>query len=176
MLPCSGVRGETVWKIGISPEIGLRRRSKGPKKPQSAASCCRRSALESPWTIFQTVSELDSSHLLARRVGYAPCPSSRSGLRCTYPSQRSERGFCDASLGRTLGHTPSGSRLRFVCSLQPLSGGGRLFTGCPRAPTRKSLSSTVEPSTYAVCQAAKGQNRAGRLSEKDVNCSLRSVA
>jgi hypothetical protein len=78
------------------------------------------------------------------------------------------KGPSDASVGRTLGHTPSGWRLRFVLVVSSHSKDVGDFSRVARAHRpAKSLRSTMQPSTYAVCQAAKWlKSSALRLSEK----------
>ena len=105
-----------------------------PTKPRSESY---------PNPFSDSLSTLDFSHLLTKKVGYAPRPSSPRGPIDAPTPQRSSKltllrkGSSEASLGHALGHMPIGHSLLFVVDGRHSQDVGRLFTGCPRAPTRK---------------------------------------
>ena len=139
-------------------------------EPERADRCLLEATFWASGAFSDSFSALDFSHLLARRVGYVPRPSSRRGLPCTYPSERSSKltalrkGLRKGLLRRfTVGptqrepHAPSGwRRLRFVRTQQPLpGGGGRFFMGWLRAPSRKK--SKEYHGTLDLCRLPGGQ-------------------
>src|SRR5215204_4061795 len=106
--------------------------------------------------------KLDFSHLLPKRVGHASRPSSRGGhFDAPIPERSSKlttprKNLSDAPLGPALVHTSFGHPYPAPRVRWALPGGKETFCGLPvRTDPKKGLRSTMEPSTYAVCQAAK---------------------
>src|SRR5215203_626024 len=154
---------ETVWKVPLRVGSRVVRWRQAPKRCSFAPF--RR--LVGPcngadWEFPDSLSTLDFSHLLPKRVGHASRPSSRGGhFDAPIPERSSKlttprKNLSDAPLGPALVHTSFGHPYPAPRVRWALPGGKETFCGLPvRTDPKKGLRSTMEPSTYAVCQAAK---------------------
>src|SRR5829696_8523028 len=171
MMPPYGAQGElrriplpeTVWKLRIGSIKRYHEPAEyGEKAPFWVFRATNNREID-PFTDFpDSLSTLDFSHLLPKRVGHASRPSSRGGhFDAPIPERSSKlttprKNLSDAPLGPALVHTSFGHPYPAPRVRWALPGGKETFCGLPvRTDPKKGLRSTMEPSTYAVCQAAK---------------------